>query len=96
MTVAQPTGAVSHHEVDWHTIDWEQVHRTVRRLQARIVKATQELRSRVPHGAFERLERYELKGSRTVLRGLGGSNAPRLPDPAQESTARPLLAPLPN
>jgi RNA-directed DNA polymerase len=42
MTVAQATGAVSHREVDWHTLDWEQAHRTVRRLQARIVKATQE------------------------------------------------------
>jgi RNA-directed DNA polymerase len=28
--------------VTWHTIDWSQVHRNVRRLQARIVKATQE------------------------------------------------------
>jgi RNA-directed DNA polymerase len=42
MTVAQPTGAVSHLAVDWQTLDWEQAHRTVRRLQARIVKATQE------------------------------------------------------
>jgi RNA-directed DNA polymerase len=42
MTVAQPTGAVSHHAIDWHTIDWERAHRQVRRLQARIVKATQE------------------------------------------------------
>jgi RNA-directed DNA polymerase len=42
MTVAQPTGAVSPGEVDWHTLDWEQAHLTVRRLQARIVKATQE------------------------------------------------------
>src|SRR5262249_31938686 len=27
---------------DWHSIDWRQVWRNVRRLQARIVKATQE------------------------------------------------------
>src|SRR5688500_6248396 len=27
--------------VAWHTIDWYAVHRTVRRLQARIVKAVQ-------------------------------------------------------
>jgi RNA-directed DNA polymerase len=44
MTVEQATGAVSHSEVDWHSLDWEQAHRTVRRLQARIVKATQERR----------------------------------------------------
>jgi len=34
-------GAASHDPVDWHAIDWRRVKRTVRRLQARIVKATQ-------------------------------------------------------
>ena len=33
---------VSHKTDEWHTINWEQAHREVRRLQARIVKATQE------------------------------------------------------
>lgn len=43
MTVTQLTGAVSHEEVtDWHSIDWQSAHENVRRLQARIVKATQE------------------------------------------------------
>lgn len=32
-------GAAPHPAVDWHAIDWRKVHRTVRRLQARIVKA---------------------------------------------------------
>ena len=36
-------------------------------------------RNRVLRGAFERLELYEGKLSRTVLRGLGASNGPRLP-----------------
>lgn len=35
-------GAVSHAKVDWRQVDWNQVHRNARRLQARIVKATQE------------------------------------------------------
>jgi len=39
--VATRTGALSHSTVAWHTIDWYAVHRTVRRLQARIVKAVQ-------------------------------------------------------
>jgi RNA-directed DNA polymerase len=39
--VATPAGAVSHHEVDWHAINWQKAHTMVRRLQARIVKATQ-------------------------------------------------------
>jgi RNA-directed DNA polymerase len=42
MTARQLAGAASHGEVDWHQIDWEAVNRNVRRLQARIVKATQE------------------------------------------------------
>jgi RNA-directed DNA polymerase len=35
-------GATSHLTTDWHAIDWYQAHENVRRLQARIVKATQE------------------------------------------------------
>jgi len=42
MTVQQNTGAVSHNGNGWHTINWQQAHAHVRRLQARIVKATQE------------------------------------------------------
>ncbi len=41
MTVANTTGAASHEVEDWHAIDWQQAHREVRRLQVRIVKATQ-------------------------------------------------------
>lgn len=35
-------GAPSHETVDWHSIDWARCYREVRRLQARIVKATRE------------------------------------------------------
>ena len=38
------TGAPFHGVTDWHAIDWKSAHRNVRRLQARIVKATQEKR----------------------------------------------------
>src|SRR5437588_1409436 len=37
-----PAGAAPGLAVDWHSIDWRKVHRTVRRLQARIVKAVRE------------------------------------------------------
>jgi RNA-directed DNA polymerase len=37
--VVTPAGAAPGHVTDWHSIDWRKVHRTVRRLQARIVKA---------------------------------------------------------
>jgi hypothetical protein len=38
---ATPAGAVSHIAVDWHAITRQKAHTIVRRLQARIVKATQ-------------------------------------------------------
>ncbi len=34
-------GAASRATLDWHQIDWYKAQRTVRRLQARIVQATQ-------------------------------------------------------
>jgi RNA-directed DNA polymerase len=37
-----PAGAAPGHAPDWHSIDWKKVWRTVRRLQARIVKAVAE------------------------------------------------------
>lgn len=40
MTPANAVDAASSGKVDWRWIDWPRVHRTVRRLQARIVKAT--------------------------------------------------------
>ena len=39
--VATPAGAVSRNPVDWHAINWQKAHTIVRRLQARIVQATQ-------------------------------------------------------
>ena len=40
MTAEHSAGAVSHLSIDWHSIHWKTVNETVRRLQARIVKAT--------------------------------------------------------
>ena len=39
----QIAGAVSA-ATDWHSVEWRKVNQAVRRLQARIVKATQEKR----------------------------------------------------
>ena len=52
MNVVPTTCASSHRDVDWHGIDWAKCHRTVRRLQARMVKATQEGR----HGKVKALQ----------------------------------------
>src|SRR5437773_12445233 len=40
--VETPAGAVPNRVIDWHSINWKKVYRTVRRLQARIVKAVRE------------------------------------------------------
>lgn len=42
MTAVITAGAASADTVDWHAIDWQKAHRTVCRLQARIVKAWQQ------------------------------------------------------
>ncbi|MBA3440645.1 MAG: group II intron reverse transcriptase/maturase [Pyrinomonadaceae bacterium] len=42
--VATLAGAVSHDRVNWPVINWQKAHSTVRRLQVRIVKATQQKR----------------------------------------------------
>ncbi len=42
MTADYSAGAVSHPTMNWQAIHWQAVHENVRRLQARIVKATQE------------------------------------------------------
>src|SRR6202166_2936434 len=39
---SKPAGAAVNTTVDWHSINWKKVYRTVRRLQARIVKAVRE------------------------------------------------------
>ena len=41
MTAVSPTGALSTRADAWQTIDWSTVHRTVRRLPARMVQAMQ-------------------------------------------------------
>src|SRR5437879_13773345 len=44
MTTAQAVGAVSSEAVQWYAIDWQTIHRNVRRLQVRIAQATKESR----------------------------------------------------
>jgi RNA-directed DNA polymerase len=66
MTATSVAGAASH-EVDWHTINWRKVYRNVRRLQARIVKATQEGRwGKVK--ALQRLLTHSFSGKALAIR----------------------------
>ena len=76
--VTRRAGAASHGEVDWHQIDWEQAHRTVRRLQARIVKATQEgRRGRVK--ALQRLLTRSFSGKALAVRRVTENQGRRTP-----------------
>src|SRR5215469_14627070 len=72
------TGAASRPEMDWHAIDWPKVYQQVRRLQARIVQATQEGRwGKVK--ALQRLLTHSLSGKALAVRRVTenhGKNTP--------------------
>ena len=44
MTTAQAVGAVSSEAAQWYAVNWQAIHRNVRRLQVRIAQATKESR----------------------------------------------------
>ena len=87
MTVEPPTteatevdaaGASFHGVTDWHAIDWQNVSHNVRRLQARIVKATKEKRwGKVK--ALQRLLTHAFSGKALAVRRVTenqGKNTP--------------------
>jgi RNA-directed DNA polymerase len=78
MTAATPAGASFHRVTDWHAIDWESANHTVRRLQARIVKATKEKRwGKVK--ALQRLLTHSFSGKALAVRRVTenqGKNTP--------------------
>ncbi len=87
MTVEPPTtefsevdaaGASFHGVTDWHAIDWQKANHNVRRLQARIVKATKEKRwGKVK--ALQRLLTHSFSGKTLAVRRVTenqGKNTP--------------------
>jgi RNA-directed DNA polymerase len=72
------TGAPFHAVTDWHAINWQSVNHTVRRLQARIVKATQEKKwGKVT--ALQRLLTHSFSGKALAVRRVTenqGKNTP--------------------
>ena len=70
--------ATSHEEDGWHAIDWHKANQNVRRLQARIVKATQEGRwGKVK--ALQRLLTHSFSGKALAVRRVTenqGKNTP--------------------
>ncbi len=94
MTAELPAGAASHAEVDWHAIDWRQVNHNVRRLQARIVKATQEGRwGKVK--ALQRLLTHSFSGKALAVRRVTenqGKDTPGVDGDTWETPAKKATA----
>src|SRR5258707_10637931 len=67
MTANTFAGAAPHSEVKWHQMNWSAAHRNVRRLQARIVKATQEGRWNKLK-ALQRLLTHSFSGKALAVR----------------------------
>jgi RNA-directed DNA polymerase len=78
MTAIVTAGAASHETNDWQAIDWRQVNRTVRRLQARIVKATQEGRWGKVR-ALQHLLTRSFSGKVTAVRRVTENKGKRTP-----------------
>jgi len=71
-------GAAPHVQVAWHAIDWQQTHQNVRRLQARIVKATQEGRwGKVK--ALQRLLTHSFSGKALAVKRVTENQGKRTP-----------------
>lgn len=79
MTVQQQgTGASSDRAKHWHSIDWVRCHREVRRLQARIVKATQNGK----HGKVKALQwllTHSFSGKALAVKRVTGNRGKRTP-----------------
>jgi len=70
--------ALPHEEIDWNAVDWQKVTRNVRRLQARIVKATQEGRwGKVK--ALQRLLTHSYSGRAMAVRRVTENRGKKTP-----------------
>ncbi len=78
MTAGIAAGASLHGTVDWHSIDWYAVQQNVRRLQARIVKATQEGRWGKVR-ALQRLLTRSFSGKALAVRRVTENQGKRTP-----------------
>ena len=93
-TTDTDTGAPSHGTGDWHQIDWYHATKTVRRLQARIVKAMQDGRwGKVK--ALQRLLTHSFSGKALAVKRVTENHGKRTPGvdgvtwstPEQKATA---------
>src|ERR1700689_1710871 len=83
MTTAKTVGAVSSEAAEWYAINWQAMHRNVRRLQVRIVQATKESRwGRVR--ALQRLLTHSYSGKVLAVRRVTENNGKKTPGVDQE------------
>lgn len=78
MAIAPAIGAASHTAMDWHATDWQAVHRNVRRLQARIVKAEQAGKPGKVK-ALQRLLTHSFSGKALAVRRVTENQGKRTP-----------------
>ena len=76
--VATRTGALSHDATAWPAIDWYTVHRTVRRLQARMVKAVQAGRWGKVH-ALQHLLTHSFSGKALAVKRVTENDGKKTP-----------------
>jgi RNA-directed DNA polymerase len=88
MSAITPAGAASHVVGDWHAINWQAVNQNVRRLQARIVKATKEGRwGKVK--ALQRLLTHSFSGKALAVRRVTENQGKRTPGVDHETWETP-------
>jgi RNA-directed DNA polymerase len=88
MTAACSAGAPSHAPLDGHHINWHAVHRNVRRLQARIVQATQVGRWGKVH-ALPHLLTHSCSGKALAVRRVTENHGNRTPGVDGETWSTP-------
>ena len=78
MTTAQAVGAVSRDAAEWYGLDWQAIHRNVRRLQVRIVQATKASRWGKVR-ALQRLLTHSYSGKVLAVRRVTENNGKKAP-----------------
>jgi RNA-directed DNA polymerase len=78
MTTAEAVGAVSREAKEWYAIDWQTIHRNVRRLQVRIAQATKEGRWGKVR-ALQRLLTHSYSGKVLAVRRVTENDGKKTP-----------------
>jgi RNA-directed DNA polymerase len=78
MTTAQAVGAISSEAAEWYAIDWQVIHRHVRRLQVRIAQATKASRWGKVR-ALQRLLTHSYSGKALAVRRVTENQGKKTP-----------------